>query len=147
ATLATIAVAEPRTVTVLAKPRTVATLATLVALLAVTFSALAARALRLGAELVQTVGHELREHALTLGLRKQLLEDLTLEIARRALHATDQDLDRVRRLRDADGRQRNLELADEDVVLGDDALFRLDAELEPDVAEVPQLARTDERDR
>src|SRR5690606_6587954 len=162
-----VAIEATRTLAVLAEPATLAALTavaieaalatvlvagTLGALLA-TFTVGRARALaahagrRLRRRLVELVGDESGKHALAVGLVQQLLEDLALEIARRVLHAADEDLHRVRRLRHADRRQRHLELADEDVVLRQHALFRLDAELEPHVAEVAELAWTDERNR
>src|SRR5690606_31963294 len=126
ATLATVALEAARALAVVTEPAALAALtavalaveATLGALLAVAFglgAALARRRLR--RQLVQLLGDEGGEHALAVRLREQLLEDLALEIGGLVLHAADQDLHRIRRLRHADRRQRHLEAADEDVVL------------------------------
>jgi len=44
-------------------------------------------------------------------------------------------------------RQRDFQTPDEDIVLGQQPLLGLDPELQPHVAEVPELARPDERER
>jgi hypothetical protein len=80
-----VTVAEPRTIAVSVESTLAVSAFASLAALGGGFRALAARSRRLGRDLVELLGDELREDALAIGLREELLEDLLLEVCGRAL--------------------------------------------------------------